>query len=476
MVRERRPVEVSVKGQNGIGPLSLQVSLQDTAGRPDALREMPDGPVLDEDALWRMDEDPATVLTALRRRYGDIFTIHRPGSPPRVVLSTAEHIRELARRDPDLQSCGTSQFAELVGEHSVNMLSGGSHRRMRQLLLPSLYARALGDRVPGISRIVRDEFDRLAPGKSAPLITFTSEIALRVMTSILFSSAPDVQVRDLYDTLLQIIDGIHQYRATQPSRRSAELKATSHTRLRELRIQLDRHLLALIAQYRSQPEDNPTDLLGNLVGSAAALSDREIRDQLATMLVAGHLTTASGLAMAAYWLSRPGDHATEATAELDALPADGDAADLAALPHLTAFCDETLRMGSVVPHSAARRTTEAFTGFGHRIPAGTELIVSIHLAHRSPELFPDPEAFRPRRFIDRPCGAYEFVPFGQGTRRCPGAALVAVEMKIFLAEMRRTPRLELIGADVPFHTVSLGSTLAPPPHILIQRTAEPASQ
>lgn len=433
---------------------------------------LPDGPFLDEDALWRLDEDPATVLADLAGRYGEIFTIHRPEAPPRVVLTTGEHIRELAGLDPDLHSCGTSQFAQLVGEHSVNMLSGEPHRRVRQLLLPSFHARAVSGRISHIRRIIREEFDRLAPARPLPLTTFTGDIALRVITSVLFSSVPEAEVQDVCDTLLELIDGIHHYRAVPPAQRDAESDAAAAARFRERRIRLDRHLLALIATYRARPEADPTDLLGRLVAPHAALSDGEIRDQLVTMLVAGHLTTAASLAVAAYWLNRPHDHADEAIAELDALAADASAAQMAALRHLAAFCDEALRIGSVVPHSAARRTPGDLTAFGHRLPAGTELVVSIHLAHRRPGTFPEPEAFRPRRFVDSRLSATEFVPFGQGTRRCPGAALVSTEMKIFLAEMRRAGDLELLGDDIPFRAVSLGSTLAPPPQILIHRTGQ----
>jgi cytochrome P450 family 110 len=436
---------------------------------------LPDGPFLDEDALWRLDEDPATVLADLARRYGDIFTIHRPEAPARVVLTTGEHIRELASRDPDLHSCGTSQFAQLVGEHSVNMLSGEPHRRMRQLLHPSFHARAVSSRVSHIRRIIREEFDRLAPTHPLPLTTFTGNTALRVITSVLFSSVPEAEVQDVCDTLLELVDGVHQYRAVPPAQRDAESDTTAALRFRERRTRLDHHLLALIAAYRARPAAEPTDLLGHLVTPPAALSDAQIRDQLVTMLVAGHLTTAASLAVAAYWLHQPHAHADEAIAELDALAAnasDASAAQMAALRHLAAFCDEVLRIGSVVPHSAARRTPSDLTAFGHRLPAGTELVVSIHLAHRRPETYPEPEAFRPSRFIDARPSATEFVPFGQGTRRCPGATLVSTEMKIFLAEMRRTPDLELLGADIPLRAVSLGSTLAPPPHILIHRTGE----
>lgn len=429
----------------------------------------PDGPLFDEDDLWRMDEDPATIMTALWRRHGDIFTIHRAAARPRVVLTTAEHIRELARRDPDLRSCGTSQFAQLVGEHSLNMLDGESHRLMRQLLLPPLNARALSGRVQRIRALVREELDRLDAGRPVPLITFTSKIALRVITSVLFSAAGETEANDACDALLGIIDGIHRYRAIAPARRTGELTAAMRADFREQLARLDRHVYALIANYRSHSAPDRADLLGHLIAAPAELTDQQIRDQLVTMIVAGYLTTASGLAMAAYWLHRPGGHADETIAELDTLAADASAADLAALQHLAAFCDETLRMGSIVPHSAGRRTSSALTGFGHRLPAETELIVSIYLAHRRAEVYPEPDVFRPQRFIDAPPRANEFVPFGQGTRRCPGAALTTLEMKIFLAELRRTPGVELLGADIPFHLVSLGSTLAPPAQLRIRR-------
>jgi cytochrome P450 len=432
---------------------------------------MPDGPLLDDDAAWRMDEDPATVLGALRQRYGDMFTIHRSGAPPRVVLTRDEHVRELIRRDPDLHACGTSQFAQLVGEQSVNMLSGEPHRRMRQLLLPPLHGHALAERVSQIADIVREEFDRLSGADPVPLLQFTSEIALRVTTSVLFSPMPAAQVRELCAPLLEIIEGIHRQRSVPPARRSAESLASAREHFARQRARLDENLSAQIARHRSDSDADPGSLLGQLLAAPAALTDRQILDQLATMLVAGHLTTASGLAMAAYWMRKPGGHADAAAAELDALAEDPSAADLVALRHVAAFCDEVLRIGSIVPHSSGRRTAEPVTAFGHDLPAGTELIVSLHLAHRRSDVYPDPERFDPRRFVDDPPSATRFLPFGMGVRRCPGAALATLEMKVFLARLRRTPDLELLGADVPFRTVSFGSTLAPPTHILVRRTA-----
>lgn len=432
---------------------------------------MPDGPLLDDDAVWRLDEDPATVLSELHRRYGDIFTLHRSGASPRVVLTSDEHIKELIRRDPELHSCGTSQFAQLVGEQSVNMLSGEPHRRMRQLLLPPLHGHSLADRVPRIHEIMREEFGRLSGADPVPLLQFTSEIALRVTASVLFSPMPAAKVRELCAPLLELIDGIHRHRSVPPARRSAESLASAREHFARQRARLDENLSAQIAEHRSNPDADPACLLGHLLSAPVALTDRQILDQLATMLVAGHLTTASGLAMAAYWMTRPGDHATAAAAELDALVEDPCAADLAALHHVTAFCDEVLRIGSVVPHSSGRRTAEPVTAFGHDLPAGTELIVSLHLVHRRPDVYPDPEEFDPRRFADGPPSATRFVPFGMGVRRCPGATLATLEMKIFLARLRRTLDLELVGADVPFRTVSFGSTLAPPTHIQVRRTA-----
>ncbi|HEV2343424.1 MAG TPA: cytochrome P450 [Actinocrinis sp.] len=433
-------------------------------------RGLPDGPHLDDDAVWRMDEDPATVLGSLQQQYGDIFTVHRSGAAPRVVLTSDSHIRELIKRDPDLYACGTSQFAQLVGRQSVNMLSGEPHRRMRQLLLPPLHGHALAGRVPRIRGIMREEFDRLRGADPVPLLQFTSEIALRVTASVLFSPMSAAQVRELCAPLMEIIEGIHQHRSVPPADRSAESVTSAREAFARQRARLDENLSAQVAAHRSNPDSDPASLLGQLLSAPVALTDQQILDQLATMLVAGHLTTASGLAMAAYWMQRPGEHAAAAAAELDALADDHSAADLAALHHVTAFCDEVLRIGSVVPHSSGRRTAGPVRAFGYELPAGTELIVSLHLAHRRPEVYPDPEEFDPRRFVDSPPSATTFVPFGMGVRRCPGAALATLEMKIFLACLRRTPGLELIGADVPFRTVSFGSTLAPPTQIRLRRT------
>jgi cytochrome P450 len=176
------------------------------------------------------------------------------------------------------------------------------------------------------------------------------------------------------------------------------------------------------------------------------MSDVELRDELITLLFAGHEATAIALAWAFYWLHRDPDELGRVLAELDALGPSADAEAIAALPYLDAVCQEALRIHPVTPE-ILRVLVEPLQLFDWTLPAGTAVMASAIMVHNREDLYPEPTHFRPSRFLERKFTPFEHIPFGGGARRCIGAAFALYEMKIVLAMLLRSHRLRLVSSS-----------------------------
>jgi cytochrome P450 len=221
------------------------------------------------------------------------------------------------------------------------------------------------------------------------------------------------------------------------SRRSSG--ADPFASLRKLMDDVDAQLLAEIAERRADPAAGErTDILSLLVAArfedGSAMSDRELRDQLVTLLLAGHETTATGLAWAMDLLLRHPAALQRLTAELDTGEDE----------YLRATISEALRLRPVVP-LAGRRLATDLNARDLSLPAGTDVTPAIWLTHTRPDLYPEPYAFRPERFLEQPPTTYGWIPFGGGVRRCLGAAFAELEMRVVLQTILRRRALAPAG-------------------------------
>lgn len=425
---------------------------------------LPPGRIVDEEANRWIEEEPFAAFAHYRELLGDPFTLYRPGKPPRVFLSDPDTIKELLlTRDRNLDGCGTSLYGAFIGETALPLLTGEEHRRMRRLITPAVVGPALKNRASAIHGIVLDELRRLRGRPAAPLIDVTSEIAVQIITPVLLPFEKDEEIGRLQRELLAALDAVHHARSLHSAGR-AEEAGEWMGRFKDHLAAIDVVLFASIERHRSAPAEGDPSVLARL--AAEGLTDRQVRDQLMTIMIGGSNTVGFSVAMALYWVRRLPEVAGRLADELASLPENASALEIAALPYLGAVCDETLRIGSVTPTASARRVTVPFSALGYDFPVGTELIIAIHLAHRRAEAYPEPHDFRPERFLGGGPSPVEYLPFGAGTRRCPGSALTELEMRLTLAELIRTPGLELIGADIPFEPVSHGASMALPPTIL----------
>jgi cytochrome P450 len=238
--------------------------------------------------------------------------------------------------------------------------------------------------------------------------------------------------------------------------------------------QIDQLLYAEIQQRREQPDPSQTDILTLLMSAhdeaGQLMTDVELRDQLMTLLLAGHETTASALTWALYWVAQLPEVRDRLLKELDTLTPDSDPSAIARLPYLTAVCQETLRIYPIALISAPRIVKSPLQLMGYQFEPGTALIPCIYLTHHREDLYPQSKQFKPERFLERQFSAYEYLPFGGGNRYCIGSAFAQFEMKLVLAKI--VSRFQLVLADSrPVKPVRRGFTLAPPSDMQMVLTA-----
>ena len=383
------------------------------------------------------------MLDECQRRYGDAFTLRMAGLPPIVILSDPAAVREVFTGDPDkLRSGQANRFLEAaLGERSLLVLDGREHLRERKLMLPPFHGermRAYAGVIDSIAEREVASWPTSEPFRVAPAMR---SIALEVILRAVFGVDDIARSAPLRGALERMLAG-----TTPPWRFLGLLLAQRFApsvrgwrRASPLMRRVDKLLLAEIARRRNEPGMDRDDILSLLIGArderGEPLSDEHLRDELMTMLVAGHETTATALAWSLERLARSPATLDRLEAELDA-GRDG---------YLDATVSETLRVRPVVPF-ALRELTEPMRIGGFDLPAGTRAAPCGWLLHRRPDIYPDPDAFRPERFLEAPPGTYTWIPFGGGTRRCLGASFSMFEMKHVLRAVVGARRVTAIGA------------------------------
>jgi cytochrome P450 family 135 len=379
---------------------------------------------------------PIAFMNSCRRRHGDAFSVQFLGfESPMVMLSDPEAIRALyTAREHRLPPGRTVALAPVVGPRSLLLLEGAEHLARRRLMLPPFH----GERMRGYEQTVADVVARdvgtWPVGRTFALHPHMQAVTLEVILRAVFGvTDPDRRGR-LSRALGRLLAT-----TASPGLQFGVLLARRFggpdplERLQAQLGEIDALLAAEIAERRADPRE---DILSLLVTArfedGAPMDDAEVRDQLMTLLLAGHETTATALAWTFDLLLRHPPVLARLVEELD----DGEED-----AYLRAVVTESLRLRPVVP-LAGRRLASELRADGHVLPPGTDVTPAIWLAHTRADRYPEPFAFRPERFLDGGPSTYAWVPFGGGVRRCLGAAFAEMEMRIVLEELlrRRTPR------------------------------------
>jgi cytochrome P450 family 135 len=393
---------------------------------------------------------PMAFATKQRDRYGDAFTANIDGQPW-VMLGDPGDVRRVFTAGPQRTNAGEANavLRPTLGSHSLLLLDGEEHLRQRKLMLPAFH----GERIERYRQIMRDATERAVAswrtGEPFALRPHTQAITFEVIVRAVFGVDDADAMARLREPLRRMLDW-----AGNPAPLllvavvGPENPVVRRVIARRYLEPVDRELYALIAERRKAPDlAEREDVLSTLLlardEDGEPMSDVELRDELLTLLVAGHETTATSLAWAVERLVRhPG--------ALDRVATDAGYAD--------AVVKETLRLRPVVA-IVLRRLLEPLEVAGRELPAGTTVAPCILLVHRREDLYPEPDAFRPERFLREPPGTYGWIPFGGGVRRCLGAAFAQVEMQVVLETIARSARLDAVGE--PEEVRRRGVTLVP---------------
>jgi cytochrome P450 len=368
---------------------------------------------------------PQPFLDRCQKRYGDLFTLRASGLGTFVVVGGPDEVRAVFTADPGILRAGEANapLAPLVGRRSVLLLDGPEHLRRRKLVLPPFHGARMRSWETTIERVTRREVESWPVGRAFPLLPAMQAITLEVIVRAVFGVHEAARHAELSDRLRDVLEPMgSRIRVLLSLLSSGSIGDGGSVRRFEERLaEVDRLVYAVIAERRRARDlADRTDILSGLLLGQPPLTDRELRDELVTLLVAGHETTATALAWGFERLLRhPG-----VRAELERSLAAGET------DYLAAVVDETLRLRPVLPN-VGRVVARPWSLGGYELPAGITVLPSITLLHRRADSFPQPRSFRPERFLGgrgRPDG-YRWIPFGGGTRRCLGASFAQFEMQ-----------------------------------------------
>jgi len=417
---------------------------------------LPPGPRLPAPlATAQFARRPLDTLRRWHRLYGDVFTVRYIGFGTGVYVADPDAIRDLLTGDQsDLLAGEANSILEpLLGKNSVLVLDGAPHLRQRKLLLPPFQ----GSRVAAFRSTVREvaerEVDGWRPGRELVIRERMRAVTFDVICRAVFGVTEPARVERLRTALSAAIDSGSILMSVPVLRTDLGPRSPGGRLARRLR-DADALLYEEIARRRAESDlEERTDVLSLLLQArdedGSPMTDAELRDELFTMLAAGHETTATGLAFAIELLLRN----PHALARLRAALDDGDETYLAAVGK------ETLRMRPVID-AAERTLTRPRTVAGWTLPPGVKVYPGIALVHHRPDLYPEPDAFRPERFVEDEAESYSWLPFGGGIRRCIGAALAQTEMAEVLRVIVSRTELETLRPD-PDPVVLRGITLVP---------------
>jgi cytochrome P450 len=365
-----------------------------------------------------------------------MFTLRIANEGTWVVTSNPEVVKQVFTGDPRLLHAGEANriLLPVLGPSSVLLLDDAPHLRQRKLMLPAFHGERMQRYGVLMSRIAAEEIERWPIGEPYPLRPRMQSMTLEIILRAVFGVAEGPRLERLRDELRRLLDTL-----TNPL--SGGLLLTLGTeRIMRLKIfrreleRVNRPIYEEIAERRgvgdlAERDDIMSLLLQATHEDGSPMSDEELRDELVTLLVAGHETTANALAWAVERLCRHPEKLQRLTEEVRA----GEES------YLEAVVQETLRLRPVIS-IVLRRLVEPMEIGGRLLPAGVSIVPSIHLVHRRADIYPQPSEFLPERFLQQPPGTYTWIPFGGGVRRCLGAAFAQFEMQVVLRELllRRT--------------------------------------
>jgi len=424
----------------------------------------PSAPALVQISRWIVH--PLRLLDECHRRYGDVFSLRAPGEGTFVVVSDPELIKRVFAADPDTLLAGEGNrtiLEPMLGKHSLLTLDRAEHLRQRRLLLPAFH----GERLQAFTSVMREiteaSLDTWPVNTPFSLHPMMQSITLDVILRTVFGLANPERHSALRTTLVEMLEVATNPWLLFPGILGLDPFKVPWLRLTKLKNAVDAALYKIIEERRhaTSGDDVLSMMLEARDEQGRPMTDIELRDELVTLLLAGHETTATALA----WtfdrlLTHPHVH-ERLRSELAAGKGD---------EYIDAVIRETLRVRPIGP-LVGRVAAKPYQLGTWSLPVGTRIAPSIYLAGRRPDAYPNPDRFIPERWLGVKPDPYTWLPFGGGTRRCIGMAFAQLEMRIVLQTIVPRATLRLAGSAAP--VVRRGVTLAPAggtPVVLSART------
>jgi len=376
-----------------------------------------------------------------RARYGKRFTIRLLSTPPFVMLSDPDEVKALFTAPPEVLHPGEGAriLEPVVGKNSVILLDERDHLEQRRLMLPAFHGEKM-ERLAGLMAEVAERQTTAWPhDEPIPLHPRLQALTMDVILRAVFGLDEGERLDSLHTRLTKILALGSGPTGIMPFLQFNLGGFTPWARFIRLREEADELIFELIDE-RMREDAERDDVLSMLLAArhedGSPMSQQELRDELMTLLVAGHETTASELAWAFERLAREPAVVARLVDEIDR--DDGDA-------YLTATIQETLRRRPVLPNAAPRLVKQPVEIGGWEYPVGVCVIANSYLIQHDPEIYPEPYAFRPERFLDESPGTYTWIPFGGGRRRCLGASFAMLEMKVVLRSLLARSEIRVAG-------------------------------
>lgn len=400
--------------------------------------------------------NPFAYMDGAKERFGDIFDAPIIGNYPHLLLvSHPQALQQIFSNPHQFIAPPNPLLHPVVGDHSVFMMEGDRHRRERKLLMPPFHGEQMLSNGQLICELTDKVMQSLHPGQEFTARDLMQEISLEVILNVVFGLHGGERFDQLKASIVSLMSGFKSPLTSGslffPSLQK-DLGAWSpwgsFLRTRRQIIQL---LLAEIRERRQNHDPSRSDILSLLLEArdedGEFMTDEQLSDELMTLLLAGYETTATAIAWVLYWVHRLPKVHSQLLQELNSLGNAPTPMEIFRLPYLTAVCNESLRISPVAVLTVPRAVKEPVELMGYQLEPGTRLYGCIYLTHYRQELYPEPEQFKPERFLERQFSPYEFIPFGGGIRRCIGEALAMFELKLVLATIVSRYQLTLASQE-----------------------------
>lgn len=417
----------------------------------------------------RYTTKPLKYMDQGARQNRDIFNAPVIGNHETVLfVSHPKGIQQMFSSDKCITAPPNELLQPIVGNRSIFSLEGAPHRRERKLLMPPFHREQIPRYGELIVELTDQAMEGLSPGDVFLARSRMQTVSLNVILKVVFGLSDGPRFEQLKRLIIQFADCFQNLLVSGaffvPALRIDWGPRSPWGKFQTLRNQISEVLLAEICDRRTQDTTTRIDILSLLITvqdeAGQSMEDAELHDELLTLLMAGHETTASAISWAIYWIYRHPQVYQSLVDELAPLGPSPAPIEINQLPYLTAVCNETLRIHPIAHLTVPREVISPMTLMGYPLEPGTRLYGAIYLTHHRPELYPESGSFRPERFLERQFSNYEFLPFGGGIRRCIGEVLAQFEMKLALATLVSRYQLEWVD-KAPEFPKRRGVTLAP---------------